>query len=96
MVRGGAFSHWARCLTASRAISFFWIAGDRAAEGLGIVGVDMCIETWAGDRHIELLVVDEACAAHRVIVHDQAVNGGCLEEGCHAVAVIQVGMAEKG
>ena len=52
---------------------FFWIAGDRAALRLG--------HRWCRHAHRDrLLVVNEGCAAHRVIVHDQAVNGAALRK----------------
>jgi hypothetical protein len=38
--------------------SFLWLAGDRAPQGLGIVGIESRIVTGAADRYIELFSVD--------------------------------------
>jgi hypothetical protein len=48
------------------------------AKGLSIVGINPCVLPGAADRHVELLSIDKLGAAHRIDVHDHAVNGGAL------------------
>ena len=56
---------------------FLRVAANRAPQRLGVVGVDAGVDSSPGDAHIFLFAIDQARAAHRIVIDNDLVHGGC-------------------
>jgi hypothetical protein len=54
------------------------VSSNRAPQDLSIIRIDVGIVSRAADRYIELSAIDQLRAAHRIGIHDDAIDRGTL------------------